>query len=423
MKDEGEIKILLVDDEPDNLLLLDAILRSPNLDIHSIQTGYEALSIIQEYEFALVIMDVQMPKMNGFEAATKIRKSKKGSEVPIIFVTAYNNAEEHVFQGYESGAVDYLFKPVNPNILRHKVSVFVDMFRNKQLLIKKSDELEVAFESQRNATVALQKRTDELHETQGKLENANRELRELNQKMHLDLKQAQKTQLALLPGKFPQLPYIHIAAIYESVQQIGGDFYDIFDLGSNRVGILLVDVTGHDTSAALVSFMVAGLFKTFASDYDDIIPLIKQINGSLYGSMPGSRFATVFYCIYDYNTNQLDYASYGHPEGYVLRQGEVFPLKKGGPPLGIFSNDQGKFDAGSIKIKSGDKLFLYTDGIVEMKDSNHKMFGRKRLAQFLNNQSHLTGADFLDNLYKHVLEYAQAIKFDDDITLVTLDFQ
>ncbi len=123
--------ILLVDDSPENLLAFEQVLRSLDVNIITAISGNEALTLVLEHDFALVLLDVQMPAMDGFETAKLMRGIDKTRHLPIIFVTAISKDQKHVFTGYATGAVDYLFKPVDPDILRSKVTVFLELHRQK----------------------------------------------------------------------------------------------------------------------------------------------------------------------------------------------------------------------------------------------------------------------------------------------------
>ncbi len=127
-------KVLIVDDQPANLFALDALLSDLDVNLIHAGSGNEALGEMLRHEFALVLLDVQMPGMDGFEVAELMQKHDATRAIPIIFVTAMSTEERHVFQGYESGAVDYLFKPLDPVILASKVRVFLKLYRQKQEL-------------------------------------------------------------------------------------------------------------------------------------------------------------------------------------------------------------------------------------------------------------------------------------------------
>jgi PAS domain S-box-containing protein len=139
-EESGRVKLLLVDDDESNLLALQAILEPLGQELMLAQNGTEALRMCLEHDFAAILLDVRMPEMDGFETAEMIRARKRSLQTPILFVTAYRS-DEQLFRGYNLGAVDFLFKPIVPEILQSKVNVFVDLRRTEQLLRRKAEEL------------------------------------------------------------------------------------------------------------------------------------------------------------------------------------------------------------------------------------------------------------------------------------------
>jgi two-component system, sensor histidine kinase and response regulator len=131
-KPRSPVKFLLVDDLEENLLVLEALLRREDLDLLKARSGREALELMLEHDFALALIDVQMPEMDGFELAELMRGSERTRHVPIIFVTAGMQERHRVFKGYDAGAVDFLFKPLEPQILRHKTETFFQLHRQQQ---------------------------------------------------------------------------------------------------------------------------------------------------------------------------------------------------------------------------------------------------------------------------------------------------
>ena len=123
------VNILLVDDDPRNLDVLESVLVSPEYSLFRARTADEALLALIAHEFAVIVLDVRMPDLGGLELAQIIKQRKKTRHLPIIFLTAYYQEDKDVLEGYGAGAVDYLSKPVNPLILKSKVAVFVDVFR------------------------------------------------------------------------------------------------------------------------------------------------------------------------------------------------------------------------------------------------------------------------------------------------------
>jgi len=134
------VKLLLVDDDPANLMALQAILEPLQQTLLLARTGLEALKLCLDNDFAAILLDVRMPEMDGFETAQMIRNRGRSSRTPILFLTAYRS-DEQLFRGYDLGAVDFLFKPIVPEVLQSKVAVFVELSRNEQLLLRQAEEL------------------------------------------------------------------------------------------------------------------------------------------------------------------------------------------------------------------------------------------------------------------------------------------
>ena len=139
--------VLIVDDKPTNLILLEHSIAGDDLNIVKANTGEEAVGLARDLDLALVLLDVQMPGMDGFETAAALRSLPNCKYVPIIFVTAMSTQEKHVFKGYNAGAVDYMFKPVVPEVIRSKVRVFIELHRQKKLLDEQRAELSAKVEA------------------------------------------------------------------------------------------------------------------------------------------------------------------------------------------------------------------------------------------------------------------------------------
>ena len=160
-----ESKVLIVDDLPENLLALRSLIQSEDRTVFQASSADEALSLLREHEFALAILDVKMPGMNGFELAELMRGTEKTKHIPIIFVSAVGRDMDYAFRGYESGAVDFLHKPLSPFEVRSKVSMFVELYRHRKAL---SMQLEVVEAARREQEALL----TELRETQAELQKA-----------------------------------------------------------------------------------------------------------------------------------------------------------------------------------------------------------------------------------------------------------
>lgn len=177
-------KILLVDDREDNLLSIETILEPAGYTFVKARSGREALKVLlNEFDFALILMDVKMPNLNGFETASLIYQREKLRHIPIIFITANNYGDEQVFKGYMTGAVDYIYKPINPDLLRAKVGVFIDLYKKnhrllaqEQKLVAINKNLELEIHERKVSEDKIKELNHKLLENIERLESANRDL-------------------------------------------------------------------------------------------------------------------------------------------------------------------------------------------------------------------------------------------------------
>lgn len=164
-------KVLIVDDNPANLFSMEKVLTKLEADVVKAQSGKEALSLMLREDFAVVLMDVRMPDMDGFETASLMRGNDETRYIPIIFVTGNNQDDNYVFQGYEAGAVDYLFKPINPDILKSKVRVFLELFQQRKAL-DVMEQLKQEMAERQRAEKQLQEAYLELQQAHRQLEQS-----------------------------------------------------------------------------------------------------------------------------------------------------------------------------------------------------------------------------------------------------------
>ena len=198
-----KVKILIVDDRPANLLTLESVLEDLGQEIVKATSGREALRYVLRDDYAVILLDVKMPEMDGFETAALIRERDRSRHTPIVFLTAHKD-EEHLFRGYYAGAVDFLYKPINPEVLRSKVSVFVDlslkteMLRQQaQVLRARNEELEKQMEQRREAELRVLALNTELEARvrarTSELSRSNDELRQFAYAASHDLKEPMRT--------------------------------------------------------------------------------------------------------------------------------------------------------------------------------------------------------------------------------------
>jgi signal transduction histidine kinase len=183
--------ILLVDDRPENLLALEAVLTSLGQNLIRAGSGEEALAKLLRQDVAVILLDAQMPDLDGFETARLIRDRERTRAIPIIFITAMSHEPEHLVRGYESGAVDYIIKPFDPHVLRAKVSVFLELHEKSRLLDEQARELRQRLRERDRAERALARRTAELS-------RSNTELDQFVQVVSHDLQQPLNTLMGFL---------------------------------------------------------------------------------------------------------------------------------------------------------------------------------------------------------------------------------
>src|SRR5690349_514422 len=248
---KSDIKILVVDDREDNLFSIEAILGRDNYTIVKANSGRAALKILlNEHDFSLILMDVQMPDLNGFETATIIYEREKLKNIPIIFITAYSNDEDHMFRGYKMGGVDYIYKPINPELLRVKVGVFVELYRKNHLLILQEQKLLATNRS-------LQKEIDERKTSEQKVQKLIEQLTHNN--IHLKQMNEELDQFAYMASHDLQEPLRKIQMFSDKIlvkknqdEENERYFYKIIS-ASRRMQTLinnLLDFSRHSVSTS-----------------------------------------------------------------------------------------------------------------------------------------------------------------------------
>jgi len=235
-------KILLVDDREDNLFSMESILEKDNYQIIKADSGKQALKILlKEVDFALILMDVKMPNLNGFETAALIYEREKLKHIPIIFITAFNEGEENLFKGYRTGAVDYIYKPIDSELLRAKVAVFTDLYQKTHKLIAQEQKLKAINKSLENEIKERKASEDKVKELNRqmlenivRLESANKDLDRFAFMASHDLQEPlRKIRLFsdMLQAKYKEIldsdAQVHISRIQKSVERMQSLIKDI----------------------------------------------------------------------------------------------------------------------------------------------------------------------------------------------------
>ncbi|HET9136537.1 MAG TPA: response regulator [Candidatus Kapabacteria bacterium] len=236
------IKILLVDDREDNLMSIETILASDEYEIVKASSGRHALQILlKQHDFSLILMDVKMPGLSGFETASLIYEREKLKKIPIIFITAHSYSDENVYQGYKAGAVDYIYKPIKPQLLKSKVAVFIDLYKKTEVLVKQETDLKAI-------NLNLENEIKERKQSEEQVKQLNQQL--LDNINTLETANAELARFAYVASHDLQEPLrkIHTfgdllkAKYTDAVGEEGKYYIDRMQKGSQRLQKLIKDI-------------------------------------------------------------------------------------------------------------------------------------------------------------------------------------
>jgi serine phosphatase RsbU (regulator of sigma subunit) len=400
---EPAVDVLVVDDQPSNLLALKAMLADLPLRLVTATSGRDALGHVLKQDFALILMDVMMPEMDGFETAELIRQRKRSRHTPIIFLTAFAHDDLQVFKGYSHGAVDYLSKPVPSQVLRSKVSVFADIFRKGEEF-KRQAELLRQLEHREH-----QRQLDEIRD---RLE-ADR-LRE-------EMRIAREIQQKLFPVAPLPLPGFDIAGASHPAEATGGDYFDYVPMRDGCLGIVIGDVSGHGYGPALLMAQTRAYLRAFLLTHTDVREVIALVNRALADDAPEGRFTTLLFAKLDPIARSVCYHSAGHTTAYVMDVSGVVKsrLTSTGMPLGV--SPDGEFEASPpIGLNRGDALVFLTDGIVEAQGASATQFGAERALEVVRTHRIRTAREIVAELFLAVQSFCGARAHFDDMTAVVV---
>jgi len=240
-----------------------------------------------------------------------------------------------------------------------------------------------------------------------------REYTEIQQELDL----ARRMQISILPASFPPSRSFRVAAKYVPMTSVAGDLYDFLIADDNRAGLFIADVSGHGVPAALIASMVKMAATSQRSHAADPAALLQGMNSALCGNTQG-QYVTAAYVYLDAQASALHYSAAGHPAMLLLRNGAVTEISENGMLLAAV--DSATYQSKSLPLKSGDRLLLYTDGIIEARNSTGQLFGEELLSSAFKDSRHLNPSEAVDHLLAAVQRWEKAQ--DDDLTVLICDF-
>lgn len=403
MQPDRKADILLVDDTPANLLALEVILEGLGQHLVKAQSGKDALRYLMDHDVAIILMDVQMPGLDGFETAELIRKRPRTQHTPIIFLTAHEQTDTQVFKGYQAGAVDFLTKPFVPDVLRSKAAVFVDLFQKTEQIRHQSELLR-----------EIERKEHERQMAEAKERWEQERLRE-------EIRLARQIQQKLFPVAPLPLAGFDVSGASYPAEATGGDYFDYIPMRDGGLGVVIGDVSGHGFGPALLMAELRAYLRALLLTRADVGEIIGLLNRALADDAPEGRFATLFLARLDPITRSLVYASAGHTPGYILRPtGEVKSiLPSTGMPLAVLP-DRGYPTIAVPPLEPGELLLLLTDGLAEAHGPDYKLFGIPRILEVVRAHQDQPARTIVDTLYGVVRDFCGALTQLDDITAIVI---
>jgi sigma-B regulation protein RsbU (phosphoserine phosphatase) len=380
--------LLVVDDNEDNRYTLTRRLnREGYQNVTTANNGREALERMTSQPFDLVLLDVMMPDMNGYEVLERVKADASLSDVPIIMISALDEIES-VIRCIELGAEDYLNKPFNPVLLRARVGALLEKKRLR--------------------------------------DDVRRNLTRLEEEMN----SARALQIGMLPQNFPVCSAaqpVSVHAVMHPAREVGGDLYDCFYAGQNTFCFLVGDVSGKGASAAMFMARTRSLvritielWREWRTDTIQPSALLEAVNRELCQNNDDRMFVTVFLGLFDTQTGVLSFVNAGHPAPHLLRSGgDTAQIEaKPGLPLGV--RRHAKFEGRTLALQPGDALFVCSDGVFEALNEKGDLFSIARLNKELSAANGEEPVEIVRVIKNAVDAFTGAAPKADDVTALAL---
>jgi phosphoserine phosphatase RsbU/P len=401
--------LLVVDDDSFNLDLICPRLERRGYRVDAAGDGNAALEKIREHSYDLILLDIVMPGLDGMQVLKEVRQHKSRAHLPIIMVTS-RDAPHDIVEALREGANDYVTKPIDVEVVLARVGTHV-----------------------------ILKRTAE------SLEETNRRLAQVNSQLRRDLEAAAKVQRSLLPAHTPTFENYEFGWRYEPCEQLGGDNLNVMALSEDQIGFYVLDVSGHGVQAALMSVAVNHLLEPSQEDtsvvnrpnrhrqaegdpgYFAAAPreVAERLNRHFTFDLAVGQYFTIFYAVLNRRDRSCRYVSTGHPAPiHMTAAGEVTVLESSGLPIGIFQPGEPgyqPFEERTIELRAGDRLCVYSDGVVELRNKAQAEFGLDRLSQLLCDHRRKSLDECLEGVFAATTEWRDGSPLSDDLSMLALD--
>jgi sigma-B regulation protein RsbU (phosphoserine phosphatase) len=370
--------ILIVDDTLANLRLLSQMLTEQGYHVRPVPEGSLALAAVQAEPPDLILLDIRMPEMNGYQVCEHLKAEVPTRDIPIIFISALDATQDKV-RAFTVGGVDYVTKPFQVEEVMARV------------------------------------------ETHLALRKLQKQLQDANKKMAQELALAGEVQSSFLPNDLPDIPGWQLTATLRPARETSGDFYDLIPLPNGRLGILVADVSDKGAGAALYMALSWPLIRTYAMEYpSQPETVLSAVNLRIMNDTCSYHFVTVFYGILDPGTGTLVYCNAGHWPPFLISAHDkgVRKLSRTAASLGLFAD--GNFEQGVVQLDPGDVLVLYTDGITEAQNVRGSFLGEERLLESVKTKLGRPVGEIQDTILADVERFAGDAPQSDDIALILL---
>jgi sigma-B regulation protein RsbU (phosphoserine phosphatase) len=371
-------RLLIVEDTPANIEAITGILKDRGYQLSVATSGEQALDLVQRVKPDLILLDVMMPGMDGYEACRRLKSLPEWRDTPVIFLTAKAETAD-IVRGFEVGAVDYVAKPFNAHELLARIQTHLTVDHLRRSLAEKNEALARAHQR--------------------------------------ELEMAFKVQSQLIPDRLPEVPGWEFAARWQPAKEVSGDYYD-FIPSRGRLGIVVADVSGKGMYAAL--FMASTRSIIRAKAMAELAParMLSEANVLLCADAAQGMFVTLFYADIDPATSRLSYVGCGHcpPFWYRANLGTIAEIEPTGSVLGI--DETMVCRAEEISVGRGDVLVFYTDGFTEAFDEQRRLFGEERMKGILARHAGDPPSRILEEIEREIAAFAGSAPPSDDRTIV-----